>query len=41
MPPEEWEILETQIKTTMEEAVSLSIPLVVEIHAGKNWMEAK
>ena len=41
MPPEEWEILETQIKTTMEEAVSLSIPLVVEIHAGKNWMETK
>ncbi len=41
MPIEEWEILETQIKTTMEEAVSLSIPLVVEIHAGKNWMEAK
>jgi DNA polymerase-1 len=41
MPPEEWEILENQIKTTMEEAVSLSIPLVVEIHAGKNWMEAK
>jgi DNA polymerase-1 len=41
MPPEEWEILESQIKTTMEEAVSLSIPLVVEIHAGKNWMEAK
>ena len=41
MPIEEWEILETQIKRTMEEAVSLSIPLVVEIHAGKNWMEAK
>ena len=41
MPPEEWEMLETQIKTTMEEAVSLSIPLVVEIHAGNNWMEAK
>ncbi|PZV26749.1 MAG: DNA polymerase I [Snowella sp.] len=41
MPTEEWEILETQIKRTMEEAVSLSIPLVVEIHAGKNWMEAK
>jgi DNA polymerase-1 len=41
MPTEEWKILESQIKTTMEEAVSLSIPLVVEIHAGKNWMEAK
>ncbi len=41
MPIEEWEILETQIKRTMEEAVSLNIPLVVEIHAGKNWMQAK
>ncbi len=41
MPPQEWEVLENKIKTTMEEAVSLSIPLVVEIHSGKNWMEAK
>ena len=41
MPKVEWEILEIEIKTTMEEAVSLSIPLVVEIHSGKSWMEAK
>lgn len=41
MPPEEWEQLEPLIKKTMEEAVTLSVPLVVEIHRGNNWMEAK
>jgi DNA polymerase I-like protein with 3'-5' exonuclease and polymerase domains len=29
------------IKSTMEDAVELSIPLAVDINAGKNWMEAK
>ena len=41
MPVEEWEILQVKIKETMENAVNLSIPLVVDIHAGNNWMEAK
>jgi DNA polymerase-1 len=41
MPPEEWEELQPQIKATMENAVSLTVPLVVEVNAGKNWMEAK
>ncbi|MEB3231066.1 MAG: DNA polymerase I [Leptolyngbyaceae bacterium] len=41
MPPEEWEELAPQIKTTMESAVSLKVPLVVEAHAGANWMDAK
>ncbi len=41
MPPEEWEVLQPLIKTQMESAVSLSIPLVVEIHCGSNWMDAK
>ncbi len=41
MPPEEWEVLQPLIKTQMESAVSLSIPLVVEIHWGSNWMDAK
>jgi len=40
-PPDEWAELEPQIKATMESAVTLSVPLVVEIHAGQNWMEAK
>ena len=41
VPPNEWTELETTIKETMENAVNLSVPLVVEIHSGKNWMEAK
>ena len=41
IPPEEWEELQPKIKSTMEDAVSLSIPLEVEINVGKNWMEAK
>ncbi|NEQ95535.1 MAG: DNA polymerase I [Cyanothece sp. SIO2G6] len=41
MPPEEWEELEPKIKTTMESAVALKVPLVVEAHAGANWMDAK
>ncbi|WP_448562432.1 DNA polymerase I [Trichothermofontia sp.] len=41
MPPTEWPILETRIKTTMEAAVTLSVPLVVDIRAGENWMVAK
>ena len=41
IPPEEWEQLQPLIKSTMEQAASLSIPLAVDIHAGQNWMEAK
>ncbi|MDX2097456.1 MAG: DNA polymerase I [Leptolyngbyaceae cyanobacterium bins.59] len=41
MAPEEWETLGPQIKQTMESAVSLDVPLVVEIHSGQNWMETK
>lgn len=41
VPPEEWHELQPIIKSTMEDAVELSIPLAVEINAGKNWMEAK
>jgi DNA polymerase I len=41
MPPEEWEELSPKIQHTMENAVTLSIPLRVEISAGANWMEAK
>ena len=39
--PEAWEELQPKIKTVMENAVSLSVPLVVDIHAGNNWMETK
>lgn len=41
MPPEEWQELESKIKSTMESAVSLSVPLRVEIRSGENWMETK
>jgi DNA polymerase I len=41
VPTEEWLSLESKIKTTMEQAVSLTIPLVVDIKAGQNWMETK
>lgn len=41
VPPEEWQELQPIIKATMENAVKLSIPLAVDINAGKNWMEAK
>ena len=41
IPHQEWEELEDKIKETMENAVTLTVPLVVEINTGKNWMEAK
>lgn len=41
IPPSEWESLRPQIQSVMQDVVDLSIPLVTEIHAGKNWMEAK
>lgn len=41
IPPEEGEILPAKIKQIMENVVSLNVPLVVDIHSGKNWMEAK
>ncbi|MGL5832461.1 MAG: DNA polymerase I [Waterburya sp.] len=41
VPPEEWQELQPIIKSTMENAVELSVPLAVDINAGKNWMEAK
>lgn len=39
--PDDWQPLKSQIQTTMESAVQLSVPLKVEINAGSNWMEAK
>ncbi|MCT7980212.1 DNA polymerase I [Laspinema olomoucense] len=41
IPRDEWEELHPKIKSTMEMAVPLSVPLMVDIHAGDNWMEAK
>jgi DNA polymerase-1 len=41
VPPKEVEEVRSQIKTTMQMALPLSVPLVVEIHTGANWMDAK
>ncbi|MEA5616394.1 DNA polymerase I [Cronbergia sp. UHCC 0137] len=41
VPPQEWEELQPQIKSVMENAVSLTVPLVVDVHSGENWMETK
>ena len=39
--PELWEEVRSLIQNTMENAVSLSVPLQVDIHSGTNWMETK
>ncbi|MBW4465344.1 MAG: DNA polymerase I [Pegethrix bostrychoides GSE-TBD4-15B] len=39
--PDDWLELQPLIKSTMESAVALSVPLVVEVRSGNNWMEAK
>lgn len=41
VPPAEWEELQPKIKDAMENALPLSVPLIVDIHAGQNWMETK
>ncbi len=41
VPPQEWEELQIKIKSVMENAVKLSVPLLVEARPGDNWMEAK
>ena len=41
VPPDEWEGLQPQIHSMMESAVELSVPLMVDVRAGQNWMETK
>lgn len=41
VPPEELEIMKQLVREGMEQAVSLSVPLVVDIHEGDTWYEAK
>ncbi|PZU96128.1 MAG: DNA polymerase I [Pseudanabaena sp.] len=41
LPIEEVAELQPKIKNAMETAVELSVKLEVDIHTGKNWMEAK
>ena len=37
----EREQVESILKETMENVVKLSVPLLIDMHAGKNWAEAK
>ncbi|BAQ60763.1 DNA polymerase I [Geminocystis sp. NIES-3708] len=41
LPLEEIEELTIKIKEIMENIIPLRIPLIVDIHTGNNWMEAK
>ena len=41
VPPDEWEELQPKLRSAMENALLLSVPLIVDIHAGQNWMETK
>jgi DNA polymerase I len=41
VPPSEWQELQPQIQSIMENAVKLTVPLLVEARAGENWMETK
>ena len=41
VPLEEWNELYQKIKQTMENAVILTVPLVVDIYSGNNWMKTK
>ena len=41
VPPDEWEELQPKIRSAMENALPLSVPLIVDTHAGQNWMETK
>jgi len=41
IPPSEWPELEPQIKQIMSQAMTLAVPLEVDIHNGSNWQEAK
>ncbi|NET69846.1 MAG: DNA polymerase I [Sphaerospermopsis sp. SIO1G2] len=41
IPQPEWEELQIEIKSKMENAVKLSVPLVVDVRTGENWMETK
>ena len=40
-PPEEAERAADLLREAMEGAIELSVPLVAEVHSGKNWAEAK
>lgn len=40
-PESNAEVISALVRTRMEEAVELSVPLTVDIGVGRNWKEAK
>jgi DNA polymerase-1 len=40
-PPEEVDSLRALVRNEMENATKLSVPLVVDVGVGKNWLETK
>ena len=41
VPGPEMDVVTTLVRTEMEGAATLSVPLVVDVGAGKNWLETK
>jgi DNA polymerase-1 len=41
VPPPELDAVTALVKREMENAVELSVPLVVETGVGQNWLETK
>lgn len=41
IPTDEWAELKPKIQNAMQNAIALSVPMVAEIAAGANWMDAK
>ena len=40
-PPEEVEVASSLLREAMEKVIQLKVPLVAEIHTGRNWADAK
>ena len=38
---EEAEAVKAILKNQMEQAADLDVPLIIDMHTGKNWYEAK